>query len=674
MVWLLLAGFLLMGGILHAQTLLWHKTSGPSGMRVYSIAVSGGGVVVGSPYGLFRSTNDGSSWTKLNDLYTQALASGGAVMFAELYPQDTGSGKLYRSMDHGASWTQSNTGLPADIYSLCTDGKTAFAGDGIGRVWRSLDTGNSWSQVLSDVVTTQSPFYYRMIALHGDYVFAASDEGMYRSTDNGMLWERSDTGMSQSLVYSVGFDGGLMFAGTADGIYFSNDKGATWTRRDSGFRGSPVTIVQDRMGSTTLFAGLRRSTDHGTTWTPIDSSYRVLCATQDLGSGPKILAVTTSGYPTPDEIYRSTDNGDRWSRSNAGLSYPLSVSSLTSAAGNLFAVAGYYNTYRSTDGGARWTPSYARGRMFASSGSTVYLDDIKVLHSSDDGASWNWGRDSGWSYASNEGTCLGVTGSTIFAGDGSVLNRSLDGGNTWKTVLKASGLYGTIAINGSHVLVASQESATHGGIYRSMDNGDTWDTVDSRGATALCFAGGNLFVGRADGIYRSGSNGGSWEHIEEGLSVQTLLAVGDTVYLGSSSGAYHTTNSGETWNRVSSGLLGSGVTCLTTIGTTIYAGTENGVYSADRTQSSVAPIAGDGEHEIFANPNPARDELSLHYPAIFAGAEIAMFNSLGQRVLTTHSDATCETIIDVKPFAPGIYSVRINAALRTSYRKIVIVR
>ena len=51
----------------------WTKTPGPSGNFIFSLAVSGTNIFAGTDEGVFRSTDNGSSWTGINNGLTNSF-------------------------------------------------------------------------------------------------------------------------------------------------------------------------------------------------------------------------------------------------------------------------------------------------------------------------------------------------------------------------------------------------------------------------------------------------------------------------------------------------------------------------------------------------------------------------------------------------------------------------
>ena len=105
-----------------------------------------------TPFGIFRTTDFGSSWTLVSEPLGRSnvhaihfLPGNDEVAFA------TTSEGLYRSADQGRTWSPRGGGLPLlDItgLGLYPDGRTAFASAfNQGGVWRSEDAGQTWTAV-----------------------------------------------------------------------------------------------------------------------------------------------------------------------------------------------------------------------------------------------------------------------------------------------------------------------------------------------------------------------------------------------------------------------------------------------------------------------------------------------------------------------------------------------
>lgn len=174
---------------------------------------------LGDPYGpnpergIFKSTNGGSSWTRVlfRDEKTGAVdlsmdPKNPSVLYAALWevfrtPHSLSSGGpgsgLFKSADGGQTWTEltRNQGLPAPVW-----GKVGVAVSGAdssrvyaiveaaaGGVFLSDDGGATWSMVNDDRRLRQRAFYYSRIyadPVAKDTVYILNT-GFYRSTDAG---------------------------------------------------------------------------------------------------------------------------------------------------------------------------------------------------------------------------------------------------------------------------------------------------------------------------------------------------------------------------------------------------------------------------------------------------------------------------------------------------------
>ena len=104
--------------------------------------------------GVFRSTNNGSSWTDVSTglskstNYFNATASMGSLVFVGAsvpYGPIGDSGGVFRSTNNGATWTRAFAGLTRpDVWCLSVSGKNILAGTGSGWVYLSTDSGSSW--------------------------------------------------------------------------------------------------------------------------------------------------------------------------------------------------------------------------------------------------------------------------------------------------------------------------------------------------------------------------------------------------------------------------------------------------------------------------------------------------------------------------------------------------
>ncbi|HEY63901.1 MAG TPA: hypothetical protein G4O02_04965 [Caldilineae bacterium] len=250
---------------------------------------------------------------------------------------------IYRSTDHGNSWTRIQE-LPDARWVLVSPGypddPTLFSGTG-DELYRSTDAGEHWVQL------TNAPSY-EVLAISPNFVadgtlFAADDQGhVYRSTDRGDTWTLSNTGIQPSFI---AFD----------------------------FAISP-NFANDRTIFLAGFGPLYRSTDGGQTWTALTGShgpnYGVAVSPNYKNDHTVIVTyreIEASGVVPESGVFLSTDGGNTWTYTGLGL-------------------PGYYAPF---PGPVAFSPNYAEDQtVYVADMGTNFMGRRRVYRSVDGGQTW----------------------------------------------------------------------------------------------------------------------------------------------------------------------------------------------------------------------------------------------------------------------------------------------
>lgn len=296
--------------------------------------------------GLFRSTDDGSTWNAVGAPSTgfpvSNFASNGVRMFAT-------AGGFFVSSDSCRTWSSSNIGLTfCSVVALATNGSNLFAGTYRGPgVLRSTDQGYSWipTGVTSDKICA--------FASEGSRIVAGTWSGVHASTDAGQTWNSIGSDLPSPYVDGVAFSGSAMFVTQGyNGVYRTTDDGATWTPVNSGLESREIGALAAR--DSLMFAGasfgpMFRSSNLGQSWS-LDSvglpTSMIYPAFAFNSNGPFVFVVV------PYKIYRSTVYGPGWEPASNGIPF-TNISSLALTETYLFAGTDY-GVYFSTDNGAHW--------------------------------------------------------------------------------------------------------------------------------------------------------------------------------------------------------------------------------------------------------------------------------------------------------------------------------
>jgi hypothetical protein len=177
---------------------------------INALTVAGTNFWAGTGRGVFRSTNNGSTWTAAgltgNSIYAVAVC--GTKLWAA---SRTGSaGVAYCSDDNGMSWT-GYVLSSRDVSAFAVSGANLFAG-GYAGVHRTTNNGTNWTLGLASEIVYS-------LALFGTNLFAGTFGGVWLSTDNGTSWMKVSTGLTNPYINALAVHGTNLFAGTDAGVF-----------------------------------------------------------------------------------------------------------------------------------------------------------------------------------------------------------------------------------------------------------------------------------------------------------------------------------------------------------------------------------------------------------------------------------------------------------------------
>lgn len=293
--------------------------------------------------GIGRSTDFGEHWvfSGLDGHFVWDIVCDGGWVFAAT------AGGIYRTSNQGGSWTEADsTIIHSSVCSMATRGTTLFASAYANGVARSTNNGNSWTPVNSGLSRTT----VTCLAARDSSLLAGTFGAGVRITSNdGMYWNGMCQGLTNFCVTSLLVSGTDVFAGTLEGLFRRSASATSWTAAGAGLPPGPIDALT--RNSTSLFAGVSgngvyRSTDNGTNWSPANVGISNLFVQALFADETCLLAGTVNG------VFRSTDSGANWGPANTGLTDRYALS-FTAWDGNLF-VGTASNIAYSTNRGATW--------------------------------------------------------------------------------------------------------------------------------------------------------------------------------------------------------------------------------------------------------------------------------------------------------------------------------
>jgi photosystem II stability/assembly factor-like uncharacterized protein len=248
-----------------------------------------------------------------------------------------------------AQWIKAENSINSGIATLWNNGTILFAGTSTG-VYISSNGGVNWKQSNSGLLDGVSVYCYEQKGIN---IFAGTSDGLFRSSDEGNSWKDVSGTISIRLIQAFLVNGQQIYAGTRDGgLWLSTDEGSNWKEYDYGLN-NPAIESLCKIGTIliagTEWSGAFISRDNGSSW---DNS--------SLGMPPKSVVHSLFVYGSTvfagilnRGIYRSKDNGSTWSLLTNGLPMSVHASSFLSSGNYLFA-ATPAGVFVSADNGDNW--------------------------------------------------------------------------------------------------------------------------------------------------------------------------------------------------------------------------------------------------------------------------------------------------------------------------------
>ena len=544
--------------------------------------VAVGVVYAGTEAGLFRTTDSGGTWTRL----PLETASGAPIQEIAIAPSKTSyifvstwGAYVYRSLDGGATWSQTSSGLsggsngPAFITSMAVDPTNenrVYTSTWRGRLFRSDNAAGSWSQMGDSntwangqiVVSRSNP--HVLYTNHDSYWFGRSS--VVRSDDFGTTWTNLVQPAGAGDAGQIAVDptnSSVAYVTTGVGIYKTANSGGSWT---------PVLqlLGQTAMNAVAVVPSSPQSVLAGSAYSGFYNSDDGGASFVQANAG--IAAATVTGLAVcrnnPDRMYaglqgagffRSTDAGATWSA--IGGAQGLGLHSLGTVAckpddANVVVLStsrdGVDYIWRSTNGGASFTAvstNYAAGGFqFNPSAPITILGTAPdwqggFLASTTGGATWfnpfNWYINPvHYDFHPTKNVAVGVGNQYTGVAQNAVWVLWSNSGGTsgWTGASFGAGDFTDIALDqdtGSMIYVAGA-IASEGtrGIYKFMPKyaGTSLSTVSrvsgtfNNGLTNTSIrrlqqdpVNDRLYVTTANGVFRSSDQAASWMPLGDGL-------------------------------------------------------------------------------------------------------------------------------------------------------------
>ncbi len=650
----------------------WVPTNGPYNSAVIDLVkYNSGPLLAATGVQPSLSTDDGATWQVMKDLEneynpTSFASSDGitvislAAGFPMLYiSQDSGhrwkvrmldsflyssrapsmdsSGTIYLpgdfalgvSSDTGKSWQIHDSLRYSSLVRVSPRGNVIALRNGTingvdAVVFISINRGRTWTKT-----SFPEPIVSDLLPVHDSLVLAASNTGLYKSTDGAFHWTRFVTHpfVSARIDRLSYLSNRYLIASRDDSIAISTDNGESWVLSQIGaYAWAQTHVVEVDNGDWLVgsgYRGLFKSSDSGRHWerknVRMPGDYVRMVINHQDGS----LIANTSMIP-----YYSTNKGEIWN-----------------IAGSNFQFSNIYVTTSTVD-----------SELLLSTKFTGYFK------SNDNGRNWQQIEPAATHYVRS---CLEKTSQkdemySVLATHGG-LTVSTDRGIYWNHVPFFL-LYYTSTFkegrDGNYYTGMYSNS-----IFRSTDHGGTWEAISpqfSRTRAIHADSRSNIYAGTDSGLYRSTDNGATWIHDTTVIPPRFVQFIYidrfDNVYVNTEiKQLFRTTDRGATWENITSGLPG------VAIGTTtmdeegyLYTNDFDAVYRSRTPVTSLHPVSSPSSLSLSpAYPNPVTSTATIEY-ALPARQYVTLelYNALGQKVQSLYSGVQ----------EPGAHTAQMDAA------------
>lgn len=650
----------------------WSLTNGPESgaigdvradSNLYYAAAWGGGI--------FRSYDNGNTWTKINNGIKHQFVKDLNVDKGRIYVAIQ-YGPLYVSTDSGNTWV--SLGLDssyASVNSISADDSVITLITYPDSVRLSTDYGATWKRINYQFNNDS----LKNPAVKDSFIFASvTGMGVYRIGLNDTNWVAVNNGLTNLRTNEIKICGNKIFASTGAGLFFSTNNGNSWSPVTTGISSNAIRSVEVNgswLVATDSTQELFVSGDSGSTWTSWgiythDLSY------QFTTNGNSVISGTVD-----HGVMRIINNGGNWAVANTGL-VASQVYDMATSGTDLYALVNNRRIFKSPDLGNTWTeinpgwPSNYHFDNIAVDGNRIFVATAAGMYITlNGGATWSLVTNGLSTVSINK---IAIDGLTIYVGTSNKgVYKSINGGVSWSPANAgiSTKSINTLCLNGNEIY-----AGTTSGLYKSSNGGNTWTNLDSViGSTAwvgdIKCSGIYVYIMLNGGVYFSTDNGISWNLVLNSYDADCIGIAGNDVYYGVWYHGAKTAPLGQTtsFTYFNNGLTNLDIFCMPSIGNKIFSGTYGGAVFAAQTISASVEEETNPSSELKLYPNPVTEELHLLWPNhSYTANEIQITNLLG---LKANADLLHNDAVYTGNLTPGIYIISIRDKDEIVTRKFV---
>ncbi len=293
---------------------------------------------------LYKSTNGGTSWTCNaywldGSSYEYAHADHHALEYYNSTTLYIGTdGGIFKSTNNGSTWTDisNNMGIAQIAKMGCSASNPNLIMTGMQDNGTNKYNGTTWSIVYGGdgcealVDPTNDNIVY------ASYVYGA----LYKSTNGGSSWTSIKATSSEQGAWITPYcmdpnNHNTLYAGYSN-VYKSTNAGGSWTKLGTATGSGQMTelelapsntnyiyYIKEYWNGSSMSYTVGKTTNGGSSWSSIGSGLPISSAAPTAitvsTSDPLTLWVTFSGYSSGNKVFKSTDAGATWTNVSGNL-------------------------------------------------------------------------------------------------------------------------------------------------------------------------------------------------------------------------------------------------------------------------------------------------------------------------------------------------------------------
>lgn len=285
---------------------------------------------------IYKTRDAGQTWENLSKGMTHSRVISMAI--DPVYPATVYAGTkgdaVFKSYDGGQRWVSQRAGLEGVVMTSVVnqfvfdplDSNRLFGATTLG-IFESQNGGETWQKRMDGMKEVLMVVTLALDPTRPTIMYAGTSGGVYKTLNRAVRWEKVNNGLvppellqsSRALGVTViqvdPHASDTVYAATLNGLYKSTDGAESWTRIAQSLPDQMISaMVLDRAKPGVIYVasrqGIHMSEDGGDTWKTMNKGLATLNV-RSLAQSPtdaKTLYVGTNG----SGLYRSRDGGETW--------------------------------------------------------------------------------------------------------------------------------------------------------------------------------------------------------------------------------------------------------------------------------------------------------------------------------------------------------------------------